>query len=451
MIRYLLLLFPVFVFAQDLRISKDVFDYQFDADTGLVYLLTPKQLITYNLDKMRLVDSITLSHELNLKEYKMLKTSKDFLFLEEYGGKVHRLQHDSLVRIDYSFSHKMQIQASNYVQNDTIFRYGGYGFWSMRNFITYFDPGVQEWEWYDIKIKIKNGIYKAIHLAKGNKHSFIKGIGLHPDNPLKDVPNTAVRVLDLDKKELYALGELHHELSAFEFGASGEEEHFLFKLKEMAVVNFENNTMAIVEAPKVFWQSKGKKGFENTLDPFYYNNELFVFTFKNQVGEAYLSKVSMEAIQNSPVRVTGKAYIPPTNYTRLFAVFGGLAFIAIVLYLWFWFYQRRFVIVKKDRIVFKGRILHLKVQMVAVLGLLIRNPDGVRNEQILALIQNDDLDYSYNVKLKNELMKTLNAKLKSFLGTPTDSIVYAPSTTDKRIKEYRLNQRHKFKLATKSL
>ena len=61
-------------------------------------------------------------------------------FLDPLGGGVFEFQKDSLTRIDKSYKHRMQIDATVFVKNDTVFKYGGYGFWSVRNFITFFDP-----------------------------------------------------------------------------------------------------------------------------------------------------------------------------------------------------------------------------------------------------------------------------------------------------------------------
>ncbi|MBT6251694.1 MAG: hypothetical protein HOI84_00155, partial [Flavobacteriaceae bacterium] len=63
------------------------------------------------------------------------------------GGWVYRLEKDSTTRIDKSFQHRKQFHASQFVHNDTLFRYGGYGFWRANNFFTYFDKTTSEWEY----------------------------------------------------------------------------------------------------------------------------------------------------------------------------------------------------------------------------------------------------------------------------------------------------------------
>ena len=53
------------------------------------------------------------------------------------GGLVYRVEKDTTLRIDRSFQHRKQSKASQFVYRDTLFRFGGYGFWRANNFFTY--------------------------------------------------------------------------------------------------------------------------------------------------------------------------------------------------------------------------------------------------------------------------------------------------------------------------
>ena len=68
--------------------------------------------------------------------------------LSQRGGLLYRVENDSTIRIDKSFQHHKQFQSNDFVYNDTLFRYGGYGFWRANNFFTYFDHSTDEWEYY---------------------------------------------------------------------------------------------------------------------------------------------------------------------------------------------------------------------------------------------------------------------------------------------------------------
>ena len=71
--------------------------------------------------------------------------------LSQRGGLLYRVENDSTIRLDKSFQHRKQFQSNDFVYRDTLFRFGGYGFWRANNFFTYFDHSTKEWEYYPIK------------------------------------------------------------------------------------------------------------------------------------------------------------------------------------------------------------------------------------------------------------------------------------------------------------
>ncbi len=68
--------------------------------------------------------------------YQPIVVKSELHFVSNSGGMVYRLEEGGLRRIDKSFDHKMQINSTLFTHNDTLMRYGGYGFWSQRNFFT---------------------------------------------------------------------------------------------------------------------------------------------------------------------------------------------------------------------------------------------------------------------------------------------------------------------------
>ena len=80
--------------------------------------------------------------------YTLSKINTTVYLSQGLGGLVYELRGNKIVRLDRSFMHKMQINAQNFEYDNRIFRFGGYGFWSVRNFFTYFDLNTKEWEAY---------------------------------------------------------------------------------------------------------------------------------------------------------------------------------------------------------------------------------------------------------------------------------------------------------------
>ena len=69
-------------------------------------------------------------------DFTLHQINNKLFITQNLGGIVYEVRGNELVRIDHSFEHKMQINSQHFVHDNRIFRFGGYGFWSARNFFT---------------------------------------------------------------------------------------------------------------------------------------------------------------------------------------------------------------------------------------------------------------------------------------------------------------------------
>src|SRR5690606_14710758 len=99
-------------------------------------------LETFKIDSVKIV----VDPEFEFDKYTPLLLDSTHYFVHNLGGLVYILRNDSIKRIDNSFNHKMQVSSNIFVYNSKILRFGGYGFWSARDFLTYFDSDLLEWE-----------------------------------------------------------------------------------------------------------------------------------------------------------------------------------------------------------------------------------------------------------------------------------------------------------------
>jgi hypothetical protein len=83
----------------------------------------------------------------------LIKKGADQYFLLEGTNRVYRLARSKenglpeLVRIDRTTHEGDNYLMMAFQRKDTIYQVGGYGFWRMRNFFTYYLPSLQEWEY----------------------------------------------------------------------------------------------------------------------------------------------------------------------------------------------------------------------------------------------------------------------------------------------------------------
>lgn len=84
----------------------------------------------------------------------LLKNRKD-VFIQPLGtGKLYQVKKEQsgryqINRIDSTFFNGANFNAINFFINDTLFQYGGDGYWHIRGYVTYFSHKTHEWELYN--------------------------------------------------------------------------------------------------------------------------------------------------------------------------------------------------------------------------------------------------------------------------------------------------------------
>jgi hypothetical protein len=76
---------------------------------------------------------------------KVFHTNSETFLVEEGCGSVLHFKNDSLIRIDNSFSHRNQYQASTFSHNNLLYYFGGQGLFTIKNVLTRYDYESREW------------------------------------------------------------------------------------------------------------------------------------------------------------------------------------------------------------------------------------------------------------------------------------------------------------------
>src|SRR6056300_864522 len=126
-------------------------DYYFESSKSIIHILYKNKIEQYTLENdLKLFSSkeIKNSSEYDLSKFKFVN---EYTLSSKLGGSILKIKGDSIFRIDNSYEHRMQISSLEFIRNDTIFRYGGYGFFENRNFFTYYNREINGWEFFNIK------------------------------------------------------------------------------------------------------------------------------------------------------------------------------------------------------------------------------------------------------------------------------------------------------------
>ena len=168
----LLLLFSLPVLGQEIVFK--VSDQQLtalDREKGLLLQFSGDSLTTIDLEvfKINSKTALKLPPEFTFIEYRPIWQNNTLLLSEKDGGKVYAFENDSLVRIDRSDIVHWQSDSSLFHRNDTIYKYGGYGYWTTSNALTYLNPISKGWEVIGFKgLEVPKSTYIQIHFLNKN-------------------------------------------------------------------------------------------------------------------------------------------------------------------------------------------------------------------------------------------------------------------------------------------
>lgn len=424
-------LFILFLFSfQSIQVP---IDYYFDSSESIIHILYKNKIDRYSLDRyFQLISSSEIINS-NLYDLNKFKFVNEYTLSGNLGGSILKIKGDSIFRIDNSYEHKMQLGSLEFIRNDTLLRYGGYGFFENRNFFTFYDKKVNGWESLDIKgdiipERISDFIY---HFNKDKL--YISG-GYTFDKFKKDVkyPNLKSYLFDFNSKKWSVIGDLNTPLFKTVSFSLDENSFINFTDGMIYVMNFEKNSI------KKFSSNPISKKIESSFfKPFINKNTVVYFELENDVLNIKSTPLgdfisNLKSTENE--RIYGVSY---WFYSLIFLIF-VIIFLVYVLF-------KKFVnkIIKIGDVFFYNlKKIKLNEKEKVIFDLLYtssKKRKSVENRIITEFFEDRTLNYGTINRRKNESINTLNNKIKVFLSTNTDIIIRTNSQIDKREINYSIN------------
>ena len=428
---YNMKLFILFLFSfQSIQVP---IDYYFDSSESIIHILYKNKIDRYSLDRyFQLISSSEIINS-NLYDLNKFKFVNEYTLSGNLGGSILKIKGDSIFRIDNSYEHKMQLGSLEFIRNDTLLRYGGYGFFENRNFFTFYDKKVNGWESLDIKgdiipERISDFIY---HFNKDKL--YISG-GYTFDKFKKDVkyPNLKSYLFDFNSKKWSVIGDLNTPLFKTVSFSLDENSFINFTDGMIYVMNFEKNSI------KKFSSNPISKKIESSFfKPFINKNTVVYFELENDVLNIKSTPLgdfisNLKSTENE--RIYGVSY---WFYSLIFLIF-VIIFLVYVLF-------KKFVnkIIKIGDVFFYNlKKIKLNEKEKVIFDLLYtssKKRKSVENRIITEFFEDRTLNYGTINRRKNESINTLNNKIKVFLSTNTDIIIRTNSQIDKREINYSIN------------
>ena len=398
-----------------------------------IKIFTGDELHVYNLDLNEIRKSkILLNH--NIIDYEIFENKDSIFFVSINGGLVYTLNDKDLFnRIDKSFDHKMQSDSSVIFEKDTIFKFGGYGFWSMRKLMTYYDS--KQSEWYP-KPNSEKGLdegYSNSILLSDNDDFYILG-GYKMNGLLEVLPNKKVHHFDGNKEKWTEIGEINSNVSNKDFYFVLGTDFYLINESNVQKYDVKNNSITSYKKHSLLYKSVLKKHRIIIKE-----NQVVFVTFEN--NNQYLNSLPLNELLGNPLN---KKRLIKTNYLPIY-------FLVIIVLLIFILHKKYKIkqiriIVSKNQLLIGSKSSDISDLQYKIIKIIIKNK-MVLNKDFDTLNEDEYLNkYHFQRTLKNEIFH-INLIFKNLIGVKEEMIIIKKHKTDKRINIYQLNNNFNFNLS----
>jgi len=373
---------------------------------------------------------------LALSSFIPIQRADNLLFINYIGGQVLEWSRDTISRIDHSYEHRNQLNSAIFQRNDTIFRFGGYGFFESRNFFTYFDYKTKEWNSYKTKPGLlPPGLSGVKYFVDSDGFYLFGGNSIDPHDKYINHPNNEIWYFSFVTKtwtlkgEFTLLTKLEGRTTDFQLG----NQLFFFLTDRMFSFDVDNGQ--VVQYPT----SSAYNSINYSKPVFVTDNSIkFSITANNNNTLELLYEQNLESALENPVLIE-KTYA----HSYVYWFVGGLALVLSVILLVWWIRQRKKVpmlSVDDSLLYFNKKSMPLTPEESAFMGLFL-NQTEVEVSDLLDVLQDTKVVYSQKMRIKEEIISSLNNKLYLLTGTKDFEIISKKSKADKRMKVYRLKKK----------
>ena len=341
-----------------------------------------------------------------------------------FGGynEVYKLDGDSLKRIDNSVDSRVTINAYVFKLNDTVIKYGGYGFWSQRNFMYYFDITSFEWEIYRINYEDNlEGSFSGYQNSTDESIIFYGGKKVNPNKRIELNQSKEVVSYNIKDRKLEKLGSLNFEILNKVFFCSTKNLSFFYDDEFFYKIDPFQNKIYKYYKPTIFYQKIFKSSFDEGSNIFKINKIL------NNTGSR--ENIILDGgFLTSPIDEF-ELYKTPVNKLIYFP----LLLIFVIFFIIYKKYKNYKTILSETSFIHNKSKYDLDIEDLSLLKQLIIQNE-INFNDVMNYYQNSSLSYGHNTRISNEKLGKLSIRLKSILKLKDQPILKKKSNVDKRQK-----------------
>ena len=424
-----LFIMSIVVQAQEIKIPDDVI-YSYNSEDSM-YLFASNKIYQTNVLNRTVTKSVEFNtNGFDIVNYTPIKVNETFYFVHLCGGMVLKLVNDMLIRIDNSFDHKMQFGSAIFKHNNEIYRFGGYGFFSVRDFLIKFDFKTKEWESTTLNEKISpSGRYDFTHIYTRDQLIIIGGKTVNPLDRKERISLEDSWIYSFKDKKWNPIvtSEYCKVFDSNTFNVNTSIGNVIEN--KMYLYNYQNLEFEIYDINNELFK------IDKKFPVYFFDNKYHFIINRNNSDKVLITKTKKELL--GEIRNINKL---KKSYDFFIIILVLLGFASIVLIVFFIRRIRNSILMYPDKIRYKRNFISISSEEHLVLCEFISNNNILENNKLQGLLDKEQYDRSHNVRLKNNLVASLNSKFKYLLAD--DSKLYIQtkkSEFDGRYKSYFLD------------
>ena len=438
----LFLLFSTFSFSQTLVVSDaDLINTYTSIENERMYLFYTDKLVDVNLNDFSTKDVLYDSSNIDLKYFIPVSVNFKYYFLDPLGGGVYLFENHKFKRIDTSYKHRMQIESSVFTYKNGIYKYGGYGFWSNRNFITKFNFETNQWDFVTHlnSKELPSGSHKSIVKMIEDDLYVYGGLKVNEFNPNIIEDNNEIWKFNFINKVWKKLGvnNLQKDITVNNMKINYGNKSLFFdrKTNTSSHIDFINNTLL------TYKNSTLLNSLSSLPISFFYKNKFYLFIKENPSSTIIVLKTRNEDEILGEI-IDHKSFYRNESVILISMVIIGSILILIVIYKVIRGENKKrnkLSLKFKNKVKFKNKEVDLDDISYEIVKILVHN-EFVLSKDILPLLKNPHIDYAHSTRIMRDTLFQINFKLKTLIKSEIDVIVIKKSDYDKRIKQYSINK-----------
>ena len=387
------------------------------------------ELSNFKINSLKKINSLN-----SFSSYKLLIKDDEIYFVDKLGGGVYKELNENLIRLDHSFKHKNQIAANIFIHYDTIYKFGGYGFFGARNFLTYFSFQTKEWEVVieDPKSNHPPGLFEAKSFIYKDELYILGGRTIDNSNRNKSIANNEIWKFSFESKKWKKIGELKaNELlyNPFDFA----DNDFFYFINQSKLYKLELDNLDV----RIFNHLPISDKINHRFPATNFNDKLIVLinTYNSDKLNADLTLIDKDNSKSTQIKLISTGIDINPIYILILTTLLSLIIVSNKI-----FKKNNKLFIRNGVLRYRFYKIHLNKDETNFISLLIKK-NIVKNSELIELLSNN-LESSHKSRVKNSIINDLNNKL-SILTKGKYFIQKIQSEEDKRYFNYQIKTLNK--------